>query len=600
MYLLDLLVVCLLIVSSSALINKLQTKRPIKLYSSSLANTPPVISQREYYIAVRNRLFAVEEQIWLHEYAISHPTSSKVKPLSEKKYNEFIKSRGELLEEYPLTKLYADLYDAQKNNLTYAAAYLERVIESFHRQLPLSLEHNNLVAVLSSSGQVMNLMRGQGLVHQRLLPSNTMAEKGVRRQFQHPVFSRKGKYLSFAEIHFKESTILRSNLIVYNVPNDPKAFGTSDVSPIFDSGELPTIPFFVQFSPDEETIAFLSSKPPGSNDTSTSLMTIDWGRFHRKDSWAGQAAVSRFNPRKVVTLLRGSPLFFSYTTSSSTNATIVAHCQRDASTEGSGNIEKGVYILQRSDTAGVNDFSWKLLSHSDASVKWPTPICHSAGGGDNVLVVEDGWIVSKAISRWKRDSSGQLASKKILQVKGQTQFLVSPDNSRAVILQEDINIGHYALTVVEGEAALDPLSPSTGKQFEMPFNKVALAFFFSPDSTKLLCLTISGSSIDDMRAAKSRFQVSMNSDLTWIVYNFPLNEWKEYDTFKTTPYFYKTYLPFFSQYAQAFNPWAPDSRSFLFVTSSGLNHTPLVGSKYCVGTDKWVNQGATLGTWFRH
>ena len=66
-----------------------------------------------------------------------------------------------------------------------------------------------------------------------------------------------------------------------------------------------------------------------------------------------------------------------------------------------------------------------------------------------------------------------------------------------------------------------------------------------------------------------------------------------------TPYFMKTYVPFFSQYAQAYNPWAPDSRSFIYVTPQGLSHTPLVGSKHCLGEDKWQNQGATFGTWSR-
>lgn len=36
-----------------------------------------------------------------------------------------LKARGELLEEYPLTQLYADLRDAQLRNMTYAAIYIE-------------------------------------------------------------------------------------------------------------------------------------------------------------------------------------------------------------------------------------------------------------------------------------------------------------------------------------------------------------------------------------------------------------------------------------------------------------------------------------------
>jgi hypothetical protein len=50
---------------------------------------------------------------------------------------------------------------------------------------------------------------------------------------------------------------------------------------------------------------------------------------------------------------------------------------------------------------------------------------------------------------------------------------------------------------------------------------------------------------------------------------------------------------------QAYNPWAPDSRSFVYVTSAGMFHTPLMGSKHCLGEDAWHNQGATFGTWSR-
>lgn len=157
--------------------------------SSSLKSTisekstqpPQSLTQKEYYIALRNRLFAVEEQIWLHEYALNHPQSTKVKPLSSKKYNEYLIARGDLLDEYPLTKLYLDLSDAQSNNLTYASMYLNRLISTFQRQLPISMEHVNQIAVLSFQGQVMNLMRGQGLVHQRLSPSNVVVDKGQWR-----------------------------------------------------------------------------------------------------------------------------------------------------------------------------------------------------------------------------------------------------------------------------------------------------------------------------------------------------------------------------------------------------------------------------------
>jgi len=373
--------------------------------------------------------------------------------------------------------------------------------------------------------------------------------------------------------------------------------------PLFDSGELPGAPFFLRFSPDDENLVMLCTSPANStSEPYTSLVMMEWGKYARKATWAGQqSAATRFAPRKVLSLLQGNPLFFTYTTSNPKNATIIAHCQREVADPVTKSmvVEKAVWALQRQDTGGVRDFTWNKICDSDAKPRWSTPVCHSAGGGDNVIVVEDGWVTTKALSRWKRGENGQPFSKKLIKVQGQVQFLASPDNSKLVVLQEDINIGHYSLTVIEGEDALDPASESLGKQYELPNSKLTVAFWFSPDSTKVLCLTAAGKSKEDVVVQKNTFRVGLNSDMQWTVFNFPLQEVREYETFKPTPYFMKTYVPFFSQYAQVFNPWAPDSRSFIYVTNTGLSHTPLVDSKHCLGEDAWQNQGATFGTWSR-
>ena len=82
------------------------------------------LTQKEYLIAVRNRLFAVEEQIWLHEYAIARPQQDKIQPFSDTKYDALLRARLELMDEYPVVKLYSDLRDAQLRNMTYAAMYV--------------------------------------------------------------------------------------------------------------------------------------------------------------------------------------------------------------------------------------------------------------------------------------------------------------------------------------------------------------------------------------------------------------------------------------------------------------------------------------------
>ena len=557
------------------------------------------LTQKDYLVAVRNRLYAVDEMIWLHDYAKERP-SSPIKQLSEAKYSELVQARADLLDEYPLATLYSDLKDAQQKNLTYAAIHIDRIINSFSRQLPMPLVHTNQIAVLSFSGQVINLMRGQGALSHRLLPSNILTEREVKRQFQHPAFSSTGKNIAFVEMHFKETTIVRSDVLVFDVPSSPKAYGSSDNMPSFDSGELPGTPFFLRFSPDDETLIMLcTSSGNSTSEPTTSLVAMDWAKYSRKDLQGQKIAAS---PRKFRSLMQGSPVFLTYTTSNAKNATIVAHCQKEVEDAASKSLvmEKAVWMLQRQDTGGVNDYKWKKLSDSDPKQRWSTPVCHSAGGGDSVLVVEDGWLVTKALSRWKRDAAGAQHSKQLMRVKGQVQFLVSPDGSKAVVLQEDINAGHYSLTVIEGEAALDPSAAGLGRQYELPTSRLAVAFWFSPDSSKVLLLSPAGKSKEDVASQKSGLKIALTSEMTWTVFSFLSQEVVEYEQFKPTPYFMKSYVPFFSQYAQVYNPWAPDSKSFIYLTAAGLNHVPLVGSRHCLGEDLWSNQGATFATWSKN
>ena len=298
-------------------------------------------------------------------------------------------------------------------------------------------------------------------VFQRLLPSSILSDKGVKRQFQHPAFSHNGKLVAFAEMHFKDQQILKSDALVYEIPNDPKTFGGADQGPIFDTGDLPGAPFFIRFSPDDENLVMLCTSPASEpGEPYTALISVEWNKFHRTDSLAGQAVASKYTPRKVLTLLRGNPVFFTYTTSSASNATVVAHCSNLVEDPATKSMvpDRGVFMLQRTDTSGVSDFKWIKVSEGDTRIKWSTPVCHGAGGGDNVLLVEDGYLTTKALSRFKRDAAGKPLSKRLLRIQGQVQFLVAPDSSRAVVLQEDVNMGLYSVTVIEGYGLHHPIS----------------------------------------------------------------------------------------------------------------------------------------------
>ena len=146
------------------------------------------------------------------------------------------------------------------------------------------------------------------------------------------------------------------------------------------------------------------------------------------------------------------------------------------------------------------------------------------------------------IELWKRGADGQPRTKRLLQVRGQTQFLVSADSSRAVVLQEDLATGHYKLTALDGEKGLDPSDATLPNAFELPCPKLTVAFWLSPDSTKVLLLTAASKTVDEAVTQRGQARLPINSDMQWSVYNFPLDEVREYEAFKPTPYFMKVRL----------------------------------------------------------
>lgn len=234
--------------------------REKEIVSSTTTAGEEKLTMKEYLIAVRNRLFSVEEQIWLHEYALEHPNNDKLQPFSEAKYDALVRARGDLMDEYPVVRLYTDLRDAQQRNMTYAAMHLERLIANFNRQMPVPMEHVNEIVVLSHQAQVINLMRGQGAAYHRLLPPNPpggAVDSKLKRQFQQPAFSTAGRHLAVADMQFLNQVVSRSDILVFDVPKGPKEFGKGDTTPVFASGELPGAPFFLRFSPDDETVAML-------------------------------------------------------------------------------------------------------------------------------------------------------------------------------------------------------------------------------------------------------------------------------------------------------------------------------------------------------
>jgi hypothetical protein len=641
------------------------------------------LTQKDYFNSLRNRLYNLEEQFWLHQYAMANP-SGIIEPLVDNYFKVLNDTKDYIINELALFNLLSDKAAAEANNLTYAATFLQRTIDHLQRQTHVEADHINQLMVSSSSGRIINLMRGHGSLFHRLLPSNTKFNSDILRQFQHLAFSRDHRYCAAIEMFVRndDSPVpLRSQALVYEVENSPEKYGEYESQPYFNSGPLPGAPFFLRFSPNGEQLAFLSSNTEqiniaddGADNTRqeseasavaigvNNLVVLDWMKYRIlpkfKDEHGRWVDIPIAGAKSRI-VMEGNPIFFSYTTSSPHNATIVAHANRvinELDSSGAKS-ETAVWMLTNSSNA---DDDWEKLSSSSMStsfnadmeqkqerhlpqVTWFTPQCHSAGGGDNVLLVEDGYLVTKALSRWKRNilfqryqeqlSNGQNYQeaekssyrhsqadisrsqyKRLLAVRGNVHFLVSPDHSKVAVMEE-VTSGsayHYRLRIVDGEQYLDPanlamlddpfltheaISQPEKQQYqahviEFPANKKAVAFWFSPDSSQLLLFLQSDPD-------ETATLLTADTQLTAAVFNIPLKQYREYVTFRPTSYFRKTYLTFFTQFAQVYNPWAPDSKSFLYITSSGLHNIPVVESRASAGMGSWINRGATFGTWSR-
>jgi hypothetical protein len=129
-------------------------------------DTPFISTQKDLYLELHSRIFAIEERIWQHKYfnfgknervyeqtddeADKGQFGPKNTQLQESQRDEqlaqLLELKDALVRDYPLTLLKDDLEHAKDNNLTYAAVHLKKLIGDFSRKFPLSLYHVNQLA----------------------------------------------------------------------------------------------------------------------------------------------------------------------------------------------------------------------------------------------------------------------------------------------------------------------------------------------------------------------------------------------------------------------------------------------------------------------
>jgi hypothetical protein len=193
-------------------------------------------------------------------------------------------------------------------------------------------------------------------------------------------------------------------------------------------------------------------------------------------------------------------------------------------------------------------------------------MCHTAGGGDNLLLVQGNYLVTLGLDRAKQlvnrnqRRETPFPVKRLARVKGTVSFVVSPDSSKALVLQEDLQSGHYQLDLLDDEELLNPMNTEITSPLvtdakaddQRPSNELVqrfnlsnplLAFWFSPDSNKILFLAATKPTLS---------RIAMNDEMFYIVYDTDTKELRSFrdKPFIPSPYFMKAIVPFFTQHTQ--------------------------------------------------
>jgi TolB protein len=321
-----------------------------------------------------------------------------------------------------------------------------------------------------------------------------------RRQYLQPTWSPTGNKIAWAEVDNRTGD-LKSALVVSNFDGLAREYI-----------ETPFAPFYMHWSPDESHLAYLSNWLNLNQSTATiALRLVD---FAATDA-------------RVRTLAEGQPLYLTW---SPGGERLLIHVDNDR--------------LEFWDVAGEG------ASLTPTFAAFPAP--QWSGDGSNLLyAIEDGTSQQLVLA----DTEGNLAQE-ITDFEGQITFGLSPTGEQIA----------YAITERGlGTAAFGPLylvevaSKRTRELSAMP----VMAFFWSPDGTKLAYL-----SLDD-------------SGPTWRL------RWHVWDGTRNTAYapmvptgtFLQGYLAFFDQYARSMSIWSPDSTAFAY---AAIDDT--------VGNHIWVQQ----------
>mmetsp|Transcript_18513 Transcript_18513/g.23942 ORF Transcript_18513/g.23942 Transcript_18513/m.23942 type:complete len:554 (+) Transcript_18513:67-1728(+) len=378
----------------------------------------------------------------------------------------------------------------------------------------------NRLCVMASQGSNIVTCKGDGQDVRFLFDQDTLARLTESGQLQQPTWSPDGEKIAFTTMRINRGAIEEARLVVYSESLKREIYNTPFKNP----------PFYMQWSRDNRVVTFLSQGEDGN----VQMVAVDSDA--RNDP----------NTRGAVIVDKGTPLFFSTTKGPSPSRYLIHNGSKRT-------------VTRMDATTGESS----LICLTSGSM-FMAPSAHTRGGQDGVVVVEKGHLTSI-----HADGRENPTSKRLVPVKGFSTFIVSPDEQKIALMQQDLITGFYSISMVSAnDDALDPESKAVVENRELPMDNICLAFFWSPDSKKLLTLATNFSK-DELALARNSLKQGYNLKCRWTVYDTETGETKPYAEFVPRSFYIKVYLPFFDQYAQSYTPWSPDSQQFAYVSNEG-------------------------------
>jgi len=308
--------------------------------------------------------------------------------------------------------------------------------------------------------------------------------------------------------------------------------------------DAPFVPFYFYWSPDSAKLSWLTTY----KDSGSKAVSLD--TFQVLDAEGDVGGASNSSNLVFRTRLRhvddGVPLFFSQ---NDQDSRLLVHVGD----------KKKVSIIE---PASVDSEEEKIVSGRPGNFRAPLWIPKSGG---LVVFVEAASTPGQPQDLVLADPSslGGVRKRSLMECEGFSALAVSPDGSKIAVLTRNKKRLQEQLSILEGPFEIDEDWPSTpeavqtspSKESLFETNRRAVVFFWSPDSTKLLWLSI---------PEKDDFARTGKPDIFWEMLDTRNGKQVRFEAHLPSAMFLASYLPFFDQYALSQRMWSPDSDKFCY------------------------------------